>query len=166
MPLSTSFGRRPVYLASTLVCLASSIWRAKATTYGSFMGACVLNGLGAGPAEVRQHNGLLGALLTKTTFRPSSPPSSLISCSCTIEGNTTRYTLLSTSVLWLYAWFFHSLPKFKADRFLGGPYHRWCNGTILYLAELLVAQRCHAWNCISDASLWLSRNEMAPSASR
>jgi MFS family permease len=30
------------------------IWRAKATTYGSFMGACVLNGIGAGPAETMQ----------------------------------------------------------------------------------------------------------------
>lgn len=52
VPLSTSFGRRAVYLASTLVCFGSAIWRAKATTYGSFMGACVLNGLGAGPGEV------------------------------------------------------------------------------------------------------------------
>ena len=52
VPLSTSFGRRPVYLASLLICFGSAIWRAKAKTYGSFMGACVLNGIGAGPAEV------------------------------------------------------------------------------------------------------------------
>ncbi|KAF4439593.1 HOL1 substrate-H+ antiporter [Fusarium acutatum] len=51
VPLSTSFGRRPVYIASNLICLASMIWRARAQTYGSFMGACVLNGIGAGPAE-------------------------------------------------------------------------------------------------------------------
>lgn len=38
---------------STLICLVSNIWRAVATTYGSYMGACVLNGFGAGPAEVR-----------------------------------------------------------------------------------------------------------------
>ncbi|MCJ1284625.1 hypothetical protein MMC26_003959 [Xylographa opegraphella] len=54
VPLSTSFGRRPVLLASTLVCLGSCIWRAQAETYGSFMGACVLNGIGAGPAETLQ----------------------------------------------------------------------------------------------------------------
>ena len=53
VPLSTSFGRRPVLLASTLVCFGSAIWRARATSYGSFMGASVLNGLAAGPAEVR-----------------------------------------------------------------------------------------------------------------
>ena len=53
VPISTSFGRRPVMLLSTLMCLASNIWRAKAQTYSSFMGACVLNGIGAGPAEVR-----------------------------------------------------------------------------------------------------------------
>lgn len=56
VPLSTSFGRRPVYLASTLICFGSTIWRAKATTYGSFMGACVLNGIGAGPGETLQPN--------------------------------------------------------------------------------------------------------------
>ncbi|KAH8894705.1 serine/threonine kinase 16 [Thozetella sp. PMI_491] len=54
VPISTSFGRRPVYIASQLICLGSSIWRARATTYNSFMGACVLNGIGAGPAETIQ----------------------------------------------------------------------------------------------------------------
>ncbi len=54
VPLQTAFGRRPVLLASTLVCLGSNIWRAKAQTYSSFMGACVLNGIGAGPAETAQ----------------------------------------------------------------------------------------------------------------
>ncbi|KAF2480165.1 serine/threonine kinase 16 [Neohortaea acidophila] len=54
VPLSTSFGRRPVYIVSQLVCLGSAVWRARATTYGSFMGACVLNGIGAGPAETIQ----------------------------------------------------------------------------------------------------------------
>ena len=54
VPISTSFGRRPVYIFSQLVCLGSCIWRARAKTYGSFMGACVLNGIGAGPAETIQ----------------------------------------------------------------------------------------------------------------
>lgn len=70
VPLSTSFGRRPVYLASQLICFGSAIWRARAQTYSSFMGACVyvcsfphslptlipsrLNGIGAGPAETIQ----------------------------------------------------------------------------------------------------------------
>jgi hypothetical protein len=34
-------------LLSTMVCLVSNIWRAKAATYGSFMGACALSGVGA-----------------------------------------------------------------------------------------------------------------------
>ncbi|KAL1844985.1 hypothetical protein VTK73DRAFT_1387 [Phialemonium thermophilum] len=51
VPLMVCFGRRPVALLSTLVALASSVWRAVATSYGSFMGACVLNGLAAGPCE-------------------------------------------------------------------------------------------------------------------
>ncbi|KAF2465642.1 MFS transporter-like protein [Lindgomyces ingoldianus] len=54
VPISTSFGRRPVYLLSQLINFGTSIWRAKATSYGSFMGACVVNGIGAGPAETMQ----------------------------------------------------------------------------------------------------------------
>ncbi|KAF2130324.1 serine/threonine kinase 16 [Dothidotthia symphoricarpi CBS 119687] len=51
VPISTSFGRRPVYLFSQLVNFGTSIWRAKANSYGSFMGACIVNGMGAGPSE-------------------------------------------------------------------------------------------------------------------
>lgn len=41
VPIQTCFGRRPVLIFSSLICFASSIWRAKATSYNSFMGACV-----------------------------------------------------------------------------------------------------------------------------
>ena len=51
IPMQSAFGRRPVLIFSTLVCLVINVWRAVATTYGSYMGACVLNGFGAGPAE-------------------------------------------------------------------------------------------------------------------
>lgn len=49
--MATQFGRRPVAILSNLVCLGSCIWRARATSYHSFLGACVVNGIGAGPAE-------------------------------------------------------------------------------------------------------------------
>lgn len=51
VPMATCLGRRPVAIFSTLICAVSSIWRAKATSYDSFMGACALNGIGAGPCE-------------------------------------------------------------------------------------------------------------------
>ncbi|KAL6703650.1 hypothetical protein ACN47E_009424 [Coniothyrium glycines] len=51
VPISTSFGRRPVFLISQLINIGTSIWRAKSNTYASFMGACIVNGIGAGPAE-------------------------------------------------------------------------------------------------------------------
>lgn len=54
VPISTAFGRRPVYILAQIICFVSMIWRARATTYNSFMGACVLNGIGAGPAETIQ----------------------------------------------------------------------------------------------------------------
>lgn len=53
IPIQSSYGRRPVLIFSTLICLVSNIWRALANSYGSYMGACVLNGFGAGPAEVK-----------------------------------------------------------------------------------------------------------------
>lgn len=54
VPIQTAYGRRPVIIFSTLICLVSNIWRAVATSYGSYMGACVLNGFGAGPGETSQ----------------------------------------------------------------------------------------------------------------
>ncbi|KAL4865435.1 hypothetical protein BDV12DRAFT_200175 [Aspergillus spectabilis] len=54
IPIQTTYGRRPVLIFSTLVCVVSNIWRATAKSYGSYMGACVLNGFGAGPAETSQ----------------------------------------------------------------------------------------------------------------
>ncbi|KAH6656051.1 major facilitator superfamily protein [Truncatella angustata] len=54
IPISVCFGRRPVLIFSSLLCAISSIWRARATSYNSFMGASVLNGIGAGPCETIQ----------------------------------------------------------------------------------------------------------------
>ncbi|KAH6683864.1 putative MFS transporter [Halenospora varia] len=51
VPFSRAFGRRPMLTAATLVTIASNIWRAKANTYNSFLGACILSGIGAGPGE-------------------------------------------------------------------------------------------------------------------
>lgn len=52
--MSVTLGRRPVFILSTLICAISSIWRARATSYNSFMGASVLNGIAAGPCETLQ----------------------------------------------------------------------------------------------------------------
>lgn len=41
VPVMVCFGRRPVAILSSLICACSSIWRARATSYNSFMGASV-----------------------------------------------------------------------------------------------------------------------------
>lgn len=51
VPFARGFGRRPMALLTTLITTASCIWRAKATTYTSFLGAALLCGLGASPGE-------------------------------------------------------------------------------------------------------------------
>ncbi|KAI5925181.1 major facilitator superfamily domain-containing protein [Camillea tinctor] len=63
VPISVCFGRRPVMIISSLICAVSSIWRARATSYESFMGASVLNGLAAGPCET-----LMPQIITDTVF--------------------------------------------------------------------------------------------------
>lgn len=64
--MQTAFGRRPVLLTSTMICLVSNIWRAVAKDYRSFMGACILNGIGAGVAEVcNKHFCMRVRLLTR-----------------------------------------------------------------------------------------------------
>jgi len=41
VPIMVCFGRRPVAILCPLICACSSIWRARATSYDSFMGASV-----------------------------------------------------------------------------------------------------------------------------
>lgn len=79
VPIQTAFGRRPVLIASTLICLTSNIWRALAQDYASFMGACILNGIGAGPAEVHFPGFLCGITLTAVD--------------CSTTNNCGRYVL-------------------------------------------------------------------------
>jgi len=54
VPIMSSFGRRPAIITSQLICLFCCVWRARATSYNSFMGASILNGIGSGIAETAQ----------------------------------------------------------------------------------------------------------------
>jgi len=51
IPLSRGFGRRPVAIITPLLTTASCIWRAKATTYNSFLGSAILCGIGSSTGE-------------------------------------------------------------------------------------------------------------------
>ncbi|EXJ82934.1 hypothetical protein A1O3_06751 [Capronia epimyces CBS 606.96] len=51
IPCSDIFGRRPTLLVCALIALASDIWQALAKSYGSFLGARVLTGLGPAANE-------------------------------------------------------------------------------------------------------------------
>lgn len=50
-PVAVVYGKRLIYLISLLILLAGLIWAANADSYGSLMGARVLSGIGAAPAE-------------------------------------------------------------------------------------------------------------------
>lgn len=51
IPYIYKFGRRPVYITSTLVQFASAIWAAKATTPGQVLGFNIVQGLGGALSE-------------------------------------------------------------------------------------------------------------------
>lgn len=51
MPLALAIGRRPVYLLSLLILIASAIWAAYAKTYNAHLGARMLLGFAAGQSE-------------------------------------------------------------------------------------------------------------------
>ncbi|KAG9942010.1 MFS general substrate transporter, partial [Aureobasidium melanogenum] len=51
VPLSRGLGRRPVAIITTIITMASCIWRARASSYNSFLGASILCGIGASPGE-------------------------------------------------------------------------------------------------------------------
>lgn len=51
MPLCNKFGRRPVYIASYSIYLATAIWCIFEKGYGGFLAARILMGFGAGAAE-------------------------------------------------------------------------------------------------------------------
>lgn len=51
IPCSDIFGRRIVLLICASISLGSYIWQALATSYNSFLGARIMNGLGAASNE-------------------------------------------------------------------------------------------------------------------
>lgn len=50
-PFAKVYGRRPMFLFSSVIMLGTSIWGAMATNYSSLLGARVLAGVGMAPYE-------------------------------------------------------------------------------------------------------------------
>ena len=63
LPVALAYGRRPVFLVSTGVLLASTLWGATQNSYSSHLGARVLSGLATGASE-----SLLPLMLSEVTF--------------------------------------------------------------------------------------------------
>ena len=51
VPLANKYGRRPVYILSYVVYLATAVWLIFEKTYGGFLAGRILLGFGAGAAE-------------------------------------------------------------------------------------------------------------------
>ncbi|CAJ2513995.1 Uu.00g021140.m01.CDS01 [Anthostomella pinea] len=51
VPAANVFGRRPVILVCSLVCILANVWQGLVTSYPSFIGARVISGLGAAANE-------------------------------------------------------------------------------------------------------------------
>ncbi|KAI0161814.1 putative MFS transporter [Hypoxylon sp. FL1284] len=52
VPAANFFGRRPVILVCSVICILADIWQALVTSYPSFLAARVISGLGAAANEV------------------------------------------------------------------------------------------------------------------
>lgn len=51
VPLANKYGRRPVYVASYVIYLASAVWAIFDTSFEGFLAARIMIGVGAGAAE-------------------------------------------------------------------------------------------------------------------
>lgn len=106
VPIQTCFGRRPVLIFSSLICFGSSIWRAKATTYNSFMGACVYVKFDvheSGASRLTILIGLMESVLDQ--LKQHNLQLSQMSSSCMIEESIKLYTSPFTSGR---LWYIHS----------------------------------------------------------
>ncbi|KAJ5526720.1 hypothetical protein N7513_010879 [Penicillium frequentans] len=52
IPLVHKYGRRPIYIFSVALQLASCVWQAKMTTVGGFIGSNLISGLGGAISEI------------------------------------------------------------------------------------------------------------------
>jgi MFS family permease len=52
VPISLKYGRRPMYLATTLVLALSAVWMALQRTFGDFIGNNILSGLAESVGDV------------------------------------------------------------------------------------------------------------------
>lgn len=51
VPLANVYGRRPIIIICSLVCIGANLWQASVTSFPSFLGARFLSGLGAAANE-------------------------------------------------------------------------------------------------------------------
>ncbi len=51
VPAANVFGRRPVVIICGLICVLANVWQGLVTSFGSFVGARVISGLGAAANE-------------------------------------------------------------------------------------------------------------------
>lgn len=51
VPAANVFGRRPVVLVCSIICILANVWQGLVTSYPSFLGARVISGVGAAANE-------------------------------------------------------------------------------------------------------------------
>ena len=74
IPLTLKYGRRPMYLATSLALTLSSVWMAQSRVLGDFIGSNLISGLAGavGDAIVQ---------MTVRSFQNASPETSHLTCS-------------------------------------------------------------------------------------
>lgn len=127
IPLSRGFGRRPVAIVTILITTASCIWRAKATTYNSFLGSAILCGIGSSPGET-----LGPVIIADIAFLHERG----------FWMGVYQWAFWSGLMVW--SLHFLDLVCHQADsKRTGWTYRGWCHGAGIRLAQLLVAFHGH-----------------------
>lgn len=110
------------------------------------MGACILNGFGAGPAETSQPE-----IIADIMFLHERGAYNTLYFTVYFGSLMVRCPLRSSDNV--------------ANTLLGWSNHRWAHGGAYWLAQLFLAERRCPWCRVALPDLSLPRNEMAPSSS-
>lgn len=132
IPFALKFGRRPVYLVSTLVLFLCGIWLALLSTYGQLMGAMVVSGLAGATSETLVQMTIADLFFVHQRATMVSIYSLMVLIGASLAPVAAGYSAESQGFRWIWWW---------CDIFLG----------ITFVAFVLFYEETKYIPCMSQA---------------